>query len=102
MGLVEKVIAVVEVVQEEYNVDFDSLSGKSRKANVREARQLAIHFLHKHLGVSINKSAKLFNRHHSTAIHGNYVVANEIATNKLYQRRYAFINGLIINKINNG
>jgi chromosomal replication initiation ATPase DnaA len=102
MGLMNTVIAVVTTIRDEYNVPIWAMRGRSRVAKVREARQLAIHFIHKHAKLSLTKTGKRLNRDHSTVIHSNQVVANELATNKVYQRRYAFINGLIINKINNG
>jgi chromosomal replication initiator protein len=102
MGLTESIEAILTTVEEETNVSIIEMKSRNRKSNIREARQLAIHFIHKYSGLSLNKSAKVLNRHHTTALHGNKVVMNERKTNKMYQRRYAFMNGLIINRINNG
>jgi len=98
----EVVEAVFTTIEEQTNVSLIAMKSRCRQANIREARQLAIHFIHKYSGLSLNKSARMLNRHHSTAIHGNKVVENELETNKPYQRQYAFINGLIINRIKNG
>jgi chromosomal replication initiation ATPase DnaA len=98
----EVVEAILTTIEEQTNVSIVAMKSRCRQANIREARQLAIHFIHKYSGLSLNKSAKTLSRHHATAIHGNKVVANEMATNKRYQRQYAFINGLIINRIKNG
>ena len=98
----EAVEAILTTIEEQTNVSVVAMKSRNRQANIREARQLAIHFIHKYSGLSLNKSARVLSRHHTTAIHGNKVVANELETNKLYQRQYAFINGLIINRIKNG
>ena len=98
----EPVEAVLTTLEEQTNVSLIAMKSRCRQANIREARQLAIHFIHKYSELSLNKSARILNRHHTTAIHGNKVVANELETNKRYQRHYAFINGLIINRIKNG
>jgi chromosomal replication initiation ATPase DnaA len=96
------VIAVVTTIRDEYGVPVWAMRSSSRVAKVREARQLALHFIHKHAKLSLIKSGKRLNRDHATVIHSNKVVANELATNKLYQRRYDFINGIILKKMNNG
>lgn len=96
----DKVSAIVDIVCEQYNINVISIKSRSRESTVREARQLAMHFIHKHTGLSVNKSARQLNRHHTTLLHANKVVENERSTNKTYFRNYAFINGLIINKIN--
>jgi chromosomal replication initiation ATPase DnaA len=99
MELVEEIITMIE---EQTNVSFVDMRSRNRKANIREARQLAIHFIHKYSGFSLSKSARILNRHHATAIHGNKVVENELTTSKPYQRKYKFINALITNRIKNG
>lgn len=98
----EPVEAVLTTLEEQTNVSLIAMKSKCRQANIREARQLAIHFIHKYSGLSLNKSARMLNRHHTTALHGNKVVSNELETNKLYKRQYTFINALIVNRIKNG
>ena len=78
------------------------MRGRSRMSNIREARQLAVHFIHKHAKFTLAKSGQRLNRDHSTVVHSNKVVANEIAISKKYREKYEFINGIILNKINNG
>jgi chromosomal replication initiation ATPase DnaA len=96
------VIAVVTTIRDEYNVPVWAMRGPSRAAKVREARQLAIHFIHKYAKFTLAKTGKKLNRDHSTVVHSNQVVLNEITTNKEYRKRYEFINGIILKKINNG
>lgn len=98
----EAVEAILTTIEEQTNVSLLDMRSRNRQANIREARQLAIHFIYKYSGLSLTKSSKMLNRHHTTGVHGNRVVANELETNKPYQRQYAFINGLIINRIKNG
>jgi chromosomal replication initiation ATPase DnaA len=96
------VIAVVTTIRDEYGVPVWAMRSRSRVAKVREARQLAVHFIHKHAKFTLAKSGQRLNRDHSTVSHSNQVVANEIATNKTYREKYQFINSIILNKINNG
>lgn len=96
----EKVSAIVDIVCDQYNINVISIKSRNRQSNIREARQLAMHFIHKHTGLSLKKSSRNLDRHHTTLLHANKVVESERATNKAYFRNYAFINGLIINKIN--
>jgi chromosomal replication initiator protein len=96
------VIAIVTTIRDEYNVSIREMRGRSRMSNIREARQLAVHFIHKHAKFTLAKSGQRLNRDHSTVVHSNKVVANEIAISKKYREKYEFINGIILNKINNG
>ena len=96
------VIAVVTTIRDEYGVPIWAMRSRSRVAKVREARQLAVHFIHKYAKFTLAKSGQRLNRDHSTVVHSNQVVANEVATNKTYRERYEFINGIILKKINNG
>jgi chromosomal replication initiation ATPase DnaA len=96
------VIAVVTTIRDEYGVPVWAMRSSSRVAKVREARQLALHFIHKHAKFTLAKSGQRLNRDHSTVVHSNKVVANEIAISKKYREKYEFINDIILNKINNG
>jgi chromosomal replication initiator protein len=96
----DKIEAIVDTVCEQYNVSVIALKSSNRQSNIREARQLAMHFTHKYTGLSLNKSARMFSRNHATLIHANKVIDCERATNKSYNQNYTFINALIKNKIN--
>jgi chromosomal replication initiation ATPase DnaA len=98
----EPIEAILTTLEEYTNVSLASMKGRCRQANIREARQLAIHFIHKYSGLSMTKSARMMNRHHSTGIHTNKVIENELLTNKKYKSDYHFLKAVITNKIKNG
>lgn len=96
----DKIEAIVDIICEQYNVSVIALKSSNRQANIREARQIAMHFIHKYSGLSLAKSARMFSRNHATLIHANKVIDCERATNKRYNQKYTFINSVIKNKIN--
>ncbi len=102
MGMIttDKIEAIVDIVCEQYNINVIALKSRNRQANIREARQLTMHFIHKYSGLSAVKSARVVSRHHATLLHANKVIDCERATNKRYNQNYTFINALIKNKIN--
>jgi chromosomal replication initiation ATPase DnaA len=96
----DKIGAIVDIVCEQYNVSVIAITSRNRQSNIREARQLTMHFIHKYTGLSLQKSARIVSRDHTTLIHANKVIDCERATNKKYNQNYTFINALIKNKIN--
>ena len=97
----EPVEAVITTIEEYTGIPLGTLRSQSRVRPIREARQLAIHFIHKHSMMTLSASARVLRRHHSTAIHSNKAVSNDFDTNKKYRQNYTFFNAVIINKINN-
>jgi chromosomal replication initiation ATPase DnaA len=93
---------IITAIEDHFGLPISFMKGRTRVPQIREPRQLAIHFIHKYSGLSIEKSSRILNRHHSTGIHSNKVIANEIATNKEYKRKYDMLDITIKNKINYG
>ena len=98
----EKTEIIIKAIEDHFGMPISFIKNRTRVPQVREPRQLAIHFIYKYSGLSIEKSSRILGRHHSTGIYSNKVIANELATNGEYKRKYDVLNSLILNKINNG
>jgi chromosomal replication initiation ATPase DnaA len=98
----EKTEIIIKAIEDHFGLPISFMKGKTRVPEIREPRQLAIHFIHKYSGLSIVKSSRVLNRHHSTGIYSNKVIASEIATNVEYKRKYDVLDNIILNKINDG
>ena len=55
MGMIttDKIGAIVDIVCDQYNINVIALKSLNRQANIREARQLAMHFIHKYRLLSL-------------------------------------------------
>jgi len=93
---------IITALEDHFGLPISFIKGRTRVPEIREPRQLAIHFIHKYSGLSIEKSSRILDRHHSTGIHANKVVADELATNSEYKRKYEILDITIKNKINYG
>jgi chromosomal replication initiation ATPase DnaA len=102
MGLVERTEMIITALEDHFGLPISFIKGRTRVPEIREPRQLAIHFIHKYSGLSIEKSSRILDRHHSTGIHANKVIADELATNSEYRRKYEILDITIKNKINYG
>jgi chromosomal replication initiation ATPase DnaA len=102
MGLVERTETIIKALEDHFGMPISFIKNRTRVPEVREPRQLAIHFIYKYSGMSITKSSKILGRHHTTGVHSNKVVENELLLNKDYKRRYDILDNIIANKINNG
>jgi len=98
----EKTEIIIKAIEDHFGLPISFMKGRTRLPEVREPRQLAIHFIRKYSGLSIEKSSRILNRHHSTGIHANKVIENELATNSEYKRKYDVLDSIILNKINDG
>lgn len=98
----EKGEIILKTIEDHFGIPISFLKARTRVPEIREPRQLAIHFIHKYSGLSIEKSSRMLNRHHSTGIHSNKVIESELKTNEKYKRKYDIIDAIIINKIKYG
>jgi chromosomal replication initiation ATPase DnaA len=78
---------VISLCESEYNVS--KLNVKSRKREIKDARQMAMFILHKLLSHSQAYTGHLFNRDHSTTFHACKTIHNLIQTEK--ETRLKFI-----------
>lgn len=68
-----------------HNVTMDQMKGKNRKRELVMARQICMAALHLCHRWTLDKTAKLFNRDHTTAIHSIQSVKNLAETDERYK-----------------
>ena len=100
MELETKIKIITDEICWHFGVSENMIKVKSRHRYLCEPRQLAMHFIHKYTGLSIPKSSRLLNRHHTTLIYTNKMIDNLLTTSSTYRSKYEKIDTLIKNKIN--
>ena len=82
---------VMQIVIDEYNITLNELKGRSRKKEIREARQLFTTLLYYHAYskymVTLEQIGDLVGVGHSTVLHSKYTVVNMIATDIDFSNR---------------
>lgn len=71
----------------EENIPSESLLVKSRKSEIREARQIAMYFCRELTSMSFNEIGKSFGLDHATVIHACKVVANQMLFNAKFRSK---------------
>jgi len=80
---------VCNSVTSHLKITIDQMVGASRKAEINEARQIAILIIsQKHQWIRLVDIAKYFNRHHSTILYNRDVSLDYIKTNKYFKALY--------------
>jgi len=79
---------LVEVVSRLFNVNEKEVRGKTRKAEIVLARQVAMYLSRKILGVSLKRIGSFFGgRDHSTVLHSIEKVENLVKTDEEFSRK---------------
>lgn len=100
MELERKIRIILDEICWQFGVSENMIKGQSRHRYLCEPRQLAMHFIHKYTSISVAKSSKRLNRHHTTLVYTNKMIDNLLITNRAYRNKYEKIDTLIKNKIN--
>ena len=74
-----KALTMIANVAYVYGLTLADLRGESRRAEVSEARQLAVYVVRRDAGLSYPGIGKLFKRRHSTMIYSYRQAAADIA-----------------------
>lgn len=61
---------ILNAVSEAYNIPVDTLRGRGKMSSISRARQTAFALLRESLGWSYPRIAMMFNRDHTTVLHG--------------------------------
>ena len=70
---------VINEVAKVYNISAEELTSKSRVAQIKTARQVAMYFMTEELGLSLNKVAQEVGvKDHTTVMHGRDKVKNDM------------------------
>ncbi len=74
---------IVEEVSNIYNISQEDIYGKSRKAEIVQARQLSIYLAQLHTQLSVSKIGLLIgNKNHATVLHSIKAIKNRLKTDK--------------------
>ena len=74
---------IVEEVSNIYNISQEDIYGKSRKAEIVQARQLSIYLAQLHTQRSVSKIGLLIgNKNHATVLHSIKAIKNRLKTDK--------------------
>lgn len=74
---------IVEEVSNIYNISQEDIYGKSRKAEIVQARQLSIYLAQLHTRLSVSKIGLLIgNKNHATVLHSIKAIKNRLKTDK--------------------
>lgn len=74
---------IIKVVCDHLDVDADGLKGKCRVKDLVYARHIIFYFLRKHTSVTLKIAGELFNRDHTTVVHGLKYLQDLIDTEPL-------------------
>ncbi|MGL4768731.1 MAG: DnaA ATPase domain-containing protein [Mycoplasmoidaceae bacterium] len=84
---------IIEIICNLYNINKNDVTSKSRKKDVKDARNLCIYIIRKTLKYSYNDIGKLFsNRNHSTIIDSYKLLESKIKNNQEYSD---FVNNIM-------
>ncbi len=94
LGIIDRtdIKAVVAVV---FNIDIGSLSEDRRYKEIIEARFAAFMLYHKHRNYSYSRIGKIFNRDHTTVIHGIKRGNDLLANDKFFRKSHRACIGII-------
>jgi hypothetical protein len=85
----------IDLVCSYTKVPYKLICSRSRKYEIREARQILIYVLYYFAKTTKSKAAAYVNRDHATGTYSINNVANELETNRIYKAKYLpFLNGL--------
>ncbi|MFP4547510.1 MAG: chromosomal replication initiator protein DnaA [Fidelibacterota bacterium] len=80
---------IQEVITGKYNINLDTLVGKSRKKEIAEARMTAMYLARKYTSLSLKSIGLYFGgRDHSTVVHACKWVEDKLENSEEYQRRF--------------
>ncbi|MEA3451807.1 MAG: chromosomal replication initiator protein DnaA, partial [Bacteroidota bacterium] len=86
---------IIQIVGDYFNISVKAIKAKTRKREVVQARQLAMHFSKKYTKKSLTTIGAEFSRDHSTVVHANKTVKNLIDTDKSFRQFYDEIERLL-------
>ncbi len=80
---------IQEVITNKYNINLDTLVGKSRKKETAEARMSAMHLARNYTNLSLKSIGLYFGgRDHSTVVHACKWVDNKLNSSEEFKRRF--------------
>ncbi len=80
---------IQEVITGKYNINLDTLVGKSRKKEIAEARMTAMYLARKYTSLSLKSIGLYFGgRDHSTVVHACKWVEDKLEKSEEFQRRF--------------
>ncbi len=86
---------IIKTIADYFNIPEKAIKAKTRKREVVQARQLAMHFAKKYTKKSLSTIGAEFSRDHSTVVHANKTVKNLIETDKSFRQYYEDIDRLL-------
>jgi len=89
---------IIKSVAEYYGIQIDDLTGRSRKKEMVEPRQVVMYLLRDILGVSYPYIGEKLGRDHTTVIHSFEKVNQEINKNSPLNQKILFIKEALFNK----
>ncbi len=89
---------IIKSVAEYYGIQIDDLTGRSRKKEMVEPRQVVMYLLRDILGVSYPYIGEKLGRDHTTVIHSFEKVNQEINKNSPLNQKILFIKEVLFNK----
>ena len=70
------------------NADVNQILSKKKTRDLTEIRHMIMAYLSNSRGVRLTEIAKIFNRDHTTVIHGKKVVSNLCAIDRSFREQY--------------
>lgn len=61
---------IIEIVCDYFNLTHEALKGKCRSKELVHARHVIFYFIRRHTSMTLKSTGQLFNRDHTTVIHG--------------------------------
>jgi chromosomal replication initiator protein len=72
---------VLNAVVQQFNVRLRDLRSSSRSPRITTPRQIAMYLVRRHCGLSYPEIGRRFAKHHTTALHSDRVIQNQLAEN---------------------
>ncbi len=92
---------ILEIVCKYYDLDYNLLSGKSRKSEIVKARQIYCYFCRILTNDSLSKIAGLIDKDHATVIHSARKIENELELYTKLNIEIRLIHNIITTKSHN-
>jgi chromosomal replication initiator protein len=72
---------VLNAVAQQFNVRLRDLRSSSRSPRITTPRQIAMYLVRRHCGLSYPEIGRKFAKHHTTALHSDRVIQNQLGEN---------------------
>ena len=79
---------VIDIVCQTLNINVSDIYSKTRKRNISEARQICMYLVYNECLLSLHQVGRIFNRDHSTIIHGRRNIANWLRYEDDFKKKF--------------